>query len=159
MVTVRMATIEDRSVFLGLWAEYLKTQEDLGDFVRATDRTLDIYDSIFVSAVSPGAGVVVIAEDGDYPCGALMRRAVDIPFDTTLGKTVMSFGVYVRKEFQNQGIAKQMADIAATELRRHGFQSALTEVVKGNELSDRYSNAVGYETVKVVQVMNLRSDS
>lgn len=159
MATVRLATIEDRNIFMELWKEYLEIQEDLGDFMRATESTLSVYEAFFLDAVQPGKGVVVIAEDGDYPCGALMRVKLCLPFDITLGKTAMSFGIYVRKEFQNQGIAKRLAGRAAIELKKHNFDTVLSEVMTGNGMGDRYSDSMGYKIVRTVRILSLGDNS
>jgi hypothetical protein len=158
MVTVRLATADDLGAFRQLWPDYLKTQEELGDYIASSNATLTAFESLFLKAVSPGGGAAVIAEDDGVPRGMMVRTVLDLPFDTNLGKVALSLGAYVQREYRKAGIYQEMVALARSALREIGVDSVMSEVLHGNAPAEAAADSVGYTTAKMVQVLSLTGD-
>ncbi len=156
----RLATIDDRSHFLRLWAQHMTEQEKEGSHVTANlanlYRCLDLFEGYAMGSLF---GMTVLCQPpGLEPVGAVMAGELSVPdeFDTDLGKLATLWGVYVEPSHRGQGIGvKLFQEILQVGLEK-GFDSVETHIRVKNEHGRRVAEAFGTAPYMQQHIASLR---
>lgn len=129
-MSVRHATPDDRTFFLGLWSRYLHEMHAKGSEILPTHKTLEFYGDVF-DAYLEGAreGVVAI----DYPAGVSLAGDASPSWDSLHGKTAIGWGTYVVPELRGNGHADDLRRFVIEQLKTQGFETLLGSVNVGDD--------------------------
>ena len=125
---IRVATKDDRDIFLEMWSENIDELSSLGHDLVQGDQLVSVFADYFDAYVSGSArGVVLIDDESGIAIWGeplIQRRPPYISY---------AWGTYVRKEFRGQGIARKLREVAASELMDLGFTHAISTVLAVND--------------------------
>lgn len=128
---VRLATRADREPFLNLWLDYLKENADLGSPVLPSRYNMTQYRDLFDSyTVGSLRGTPVIASTSRGGVGVLMAGEPPGGFhlETSRGRLMEVWGVYVVPEHRRRGLAHKMQDHGRRVGIDLGFRGAVSTV-------------------------------
>lgn len=161
MVEIRHAVLEDGPYFTLMWRALIESLVSRGaPDIRWGLRTQEWYATIFRSAVeNPDRGVVLAAEDrgqfGTTLAGGLMAHEAPIPWDHSMGRVAQGYGTWVDPQYQTQGIAAALYEVARKTLHERGFQSYLGAYHLFNEGGRGLLHRMGAEDVQVATHIRL----
>jgi GNAT superfamily N-acetyltransferase len=106
--------------FLGLFVQYLESQEALGAKLRATQENAQWLCGAWREAIDADCGVAVLSvKDGEVVAfTGLMGQADQAGYWTALG-------TYVRPPFRRQGVASRMRAVAEKEAKALGCRGII----------------------------------
>jgi GNAT superfamily N-acetyltransferase len=145
-VEIRQATLKDRPTFLSLWKDLMLEQAKAGSNIKVCDDNILAYLSLFQSYIAGSLfGFTLLAIEDGKPVGIGMGG--ELPpsgfyLQTTDGRTITTWGVYVLPEYRRRGIAKALQDEAHIQARRLGFDTVISSLVVGDPVSE--ANALNW---------------
>lgn len=148
-MNLRLATLTDLPILVGMMRSYLREQQAEGCTVRFTTRSLDAYRDLARRYLSGQLdGVIVVAEEASR-VGEVVALAMagepGVPpmLDNTLGRQANVWLVWVDPAYRKTGLALSMLSWGRPYLVGMGFETATMTVREGNDLGERLTLAYG----------------
>ena len=146
-VTYRTATAADvetidrifRTSFCDTFA-HLYRPEDLNAFLGKFTR------EAWLGEIEDSAYVFRLAEDDGRPAGFLKLGPLSLPVEPA-GKAIELRQLYVLKDWQGAGIAKELIDWFLAEARKRGADEIYLTVYVDNHRARRFYERYGFEVV------------
>jgi GNAT superfamily N-acetyltransferase len=141
---IRQATQADFPTFLRLWLDYMQDQQEQGEPLLPTPKTIGFFTLLFSAYVS-GARKGVVLLDEDRAVMLWGGGLAEAPFDTSHDPQARSWGVYVAPEHRGKGISRALYETAIKHLREMGFKTMTTGVLIGNSVGRSSLISEGFE--------------
>ena len=155
-IRVRKAKPEDRKLFLKLFKEHLEAIEGEPGRILPTEKNLEVVGRIFDTYVNKDLqGIVLLVAQDAF----LIHGEQGPPlFETNLGKTATSWGVYVREPLQRQGVYQAMYKRAKKLLKEMEFDSVIGFVMAEGGPGLGASKKVGFKTTTFMAHLDLHEE-
>ena len=150
----RVATQNDRNIFVELWSEFLVEHRKLGSFILPTERTLRHFLCLFDDYTQGRKIGVTTISDCDHAVGMWGTVTADgtSPYDSEYGHTAYGHGVYVRPDHRRKGLSLELWKRAEKSLRKRGIDAVVGSTIMANSDLRPMGEGRGFKPLQSVEI-------